>query len=222
MDDPDIITEVDKHLTTFLTPTRPAEALPGPTTIHRFLTPPPHRTRHPAAEHDTHPRALGIHFRTTGTGHTQIQAVLAADDALDIHTILRATATAEDTTLHDALLGLLRGTMHSPKVVYNLYGPDGGTPTYLAGAGYLDDRQARYWAERITRTMDTPRPRHHPGLPTHRGNHPGRERVGTGPVGGRRTAGSMPRPAMLIMCSTTPQGVPPRPVTCSVCVVGIT
>ena len=49
---------------------------------------------------------------------------------------------------------MLRGTHPTPKVVFNLYGPAAGTPTYLAGAGYLDDRQAARWQERITHTRD--------------------------------------------------------------------
>lgn len=152
--DPEIITEIDIRLTDFLTPTRPAQILPGAKTIRRFLRQLLSELDPPAAEHDTDPIAHGLNFRNNGNGTTHLYATLPADEATEIHTILTAAAAAAEITLQQALLGLIRGEHPCPKVVFNLYGPAGGAPTYLAGAGYLDDRQARAWWERVTHTRD--------------------------------------------------------------------
>lgn len=158
--DEEIITEIDRRLTEYLTATRRSQQLPGykaiANKIRRILA----ELDPEAAEQESSQRREGIHFSSSGHGETVITVTVSEDKGAEIKEILallaaeKATRGEQRATFLGALLDLIRGEAHAPRVTFNVYGPAGGTPEYLDGGGWLDDRQSAEWADRITDIRD--------------------------------------------------------------------
>lgn len=149
-----IITELDHRLTEYLTPTRPSQVLPGPKAIAKFIRNLLKELDPPAAEKESDPERHGIDFSTSGHGEMNINITLPEDQGHEVkETLALMSSQTPQATMLDCLLELIRGEL-PPRVVHNVYGPAGTPPAYLAGGGWLDDRQAEQWTDRVTDTRD--------------------------------------------------------------------
>lgn len=155
-----IIAEVDRRLTHYLTATQRNQQLPGykaiANKIRRILA----ELDPEAAEQESAQHREGINFSSSGHGDTVITITVAADKGAEIKEILALVAAEKEAknekraSLLSAFLELIRGDAYAPRVTFNVYGSADGTPEYLTGAGWLDDRQSAEWADRITDIRD--------------------------------------------------------------------
>lgn len=158
--DPAITAEIDRRVVAYLTPTRKNQHLPGAKAIGAMLRKIVAELDPAAAEQETSPDRESITFSSDGHGATTISVSVADDTAREIREILallaaeKAARGEKRATLLDALLSLIRGKDYSPKVVFNVYGPAGGVPEYVSGGGWLDDRQAADWWDKVTQVRD--------------------------------------------------------------------
>ncbi|MGP6173855.1 hypothetical protein [Corynebacterium sp. A21] len=151
---PEIIAELDRRITTYLTPIRKSQVLPGARAIRALIRKLLAELDPEAAEKESDPRGHGIHFSSDGGGTTRIEMTVPDDQAAEIRKVLAMIAARKKNgTLLGAFLKLIRGEL-PPRVTFNVYGPVGGKPVYLSGGGWLDDRQSAEWEERVTDVRD--------------------------------------------------------------------
>lgn len=157
-----IIAEVDRRSTNYLTATQRSQQLPGykaiANKIRRILA----ELDPDAAEQENAQHREGLNFSSSGHGETVITLTVAEDKGAEIKEILAMVAAEKEAknekraSLLSAFLELIRGEAYVSRVTFNVYGSADGTPEYLTGAGWLDDRQSAEWADRVTdgRGMD--------------------------------------------------------------------
>lgn len=145
----DILPELDRRLTNFLTPSKEHQQLPAPRAI---------RTRMrqwieelaPQAPDPDNPSGCSAEF-SHSEGTSFLDAQFPEDIGRELHHVVKTAAEQHGLTMGEALVQLIRGQL-TATVTWNVFETPQGV--YLSNVGWLPDQAATEWAAKTTRTRD--------------------------------------------------------------------
>ena len=147
---------VDAEITAYLTPRRANQNLPSPSAIRAKLNA-VIRTLDPSVSgDDSSAGACADHYRLGvdgDRGYVELETDSVTAQEIDLH--VRAHAAAEDMSLPEALVDLIRGNGRT-RVTLNVYraADVADAPAYVPGAGWTSSRVAEEMAARAATVRD--------------------------------------------------------------------
>lgn len=150
---PDHLPVVDEHLTDYLTPTVPNQALPSTNAIKRTINAIRNMLDDPRATSAQEKKEFNVSVGTDGTA--DLYATVSDVDGQIIVDAVAKHAKATGKTEAEALVDLILSNI-SVDVTLNLYKANdlAEAPVWASGIGWLDAQSGNSWAERATRTQD--------------------------------------------------------------------
>ncbi|WP_311516904.1 HNH endonuclease signature motif containing protein [uncultured Corynebacterium sp.] len=147
--------DVDRHLTAYLTPTVPGQALPTVrqleaklTEIIRALDP----EIIPGQKEPPRQRRYGVDHNDVTS---DFLITLDLDEGVWLDKLVRARAAKDNTTLGEAFVALVK-EKSTTRVVLNLYKATDieAAPAWMPQAGWLSERSQRQWESMVTQVRD--------------------------------------------------------------------
>ena len=150
---PDYLATVDEHLTDYLTPTAPNQALPSTGAIKRKIAAIRDMVADPRATGEQVKKNFSVSLGTDGTA--ELHAEVSALDAKMIEEAVAKHAAATGKTESEALVDLIRKHINLD-VSVNLYTARdlANAPVWASSVGWLDSCSGTKWVSHATRFRD--------------------------------------------------------------------
>lgn len=150
---PEHLPTVDEHLTVYLTPTAPNQALPSTHSLKRTINSIRDMLDDPRAAGTEEKKEFTVAVGTDGTA--DLYATVTDIDGRVIADAVNKQAAATGKTEAEALVDLILDNI-AVKVTLNLYKANdlADAPVWANGIGWLDAQSGERWTERATRTQD--------------------------------------------------------------------